>query len=142
MYYKNAQNKILWLDDAKDEHYLPAGCIAITDTEADAIRLAAIPVLPVKTVLELDIEKYKRRADAKPLLMAKMAAMNVGRLKNGTWTTAQLVNLMSDPEIKSLVSHMETLSFELGISVINGLTNPLITTAIKSVWVAELTAAL
>ena len=97
---------------------------------------------PVKTVLELDIEKYKRRADAKPLLMAKMAAMNVGRLKNGTWTTAQLVSLMSDPEIKSLVSHMETLSFELGIGVINSLTNPIITPAIKEVWIAELTAAL
>ena len=99
-------------------------------------------VLPIKTVLELDIEKYKRRADAKPLLMAKMAAMNVGRLKTGTWTTAQLVSLMADPEIKALVSHMETLSFEIGIGVVNGLTNPLITPAIKAVWVAELTAAL
>lgn len=101
-----------------------------------------VDVPPVKTVLELDIEKYKRRADAKPMLMAKMAAMNVGRLKSGTWTTPQLVSLMADPEIKSLVSHMETLSFELGISVVNGLTNPLITPSIKSVWVAELTAAL
>ena len=95
-----------------------------------------------KTVLELDTEKYLRRANAKNLLMAKMAAMNVGRLKSGTWTTSQLVVLMADPEIKSLVSHMETLSFELGISVVNGLTNPLITPAIKSVWVAELTASL
>lgn len=99
-------------------------------------------VPPIKSVLELDIEKYKKRADAKPLLMAKMAAMNVGRLKSGAWTTAQLVSLMADPEIKSLVSHMETLSFELAIGVVNGLTNPLITPAIKSTWVAELTAAL
>lgn len=97
---------------------------------------------PPKTVLELDIDKYKKRADAKPLLMAKMAAMNIGRLKSGTWTTAQLVSLMADPEIKSLVSHMETLSFELAIGVVNNLANSLITPAIRSVWVAELTAAL
>lgn len=99
-------------------------------------------VIPSKTILQLDIEKYKRRADAKPLLMAEMAAMNIGRLKAGTWTTAQLVALMADPEIKSLVSHMETLSFELAISVVNGLTNPIITPEIKAVWVAKLMAKL
>lgn len=142
MYYKDPQNKIHSIDSTEHEHFLPTGSVPITDLEADAIRLAAIPVPPVKTVLELDIEKYKRRADAKPLLMAKMAAMNVGRLKTGVWTTSQLVSLMADPEIKSLVSHMETLSFELGVGVVNGLTNPLITPAIKATWVAELTAAL
>lgn len=102
----------------------------------------AADVPPAKTVLELDIEKYKRRADAKPLLMAQMAAMNIGRLKNGTWTTAQLVALMADPEIKSLVSHMETLSFEMAIGVVNSLTNPIVTPAIKTVWVAKLTERL
>lgn len=100
------------------------------------------PAIPTKTVLELDIEKYKRRADAKPLLMAEMAAMNIGRLKDLTWTTAQLVNLMSDPEIKSLISHMETLSFELAIGVINGLTNPIVTPEIKATWVSKLVAKL
>ena len=139
MLYKDKQNKIHAIDRIEDESYLPAGCIAITDTEATAIRLADAPI---KTVLELDTEKYLRRANAKPLLMAKMAAMNVGRLKNGTWTTAQLMSLMDDPGIKSLISHMETLSFELAISVINNLTNPIITPAIKSTWVEELSAAL
>ena len=118
----------------QDPDYLKWLADGNTPTPADAP--------PVKTVLELDIEKYKRRADAKPLLMAKMAAMNVGRLKTGEWTTSQLVNLMADPEIKSLVSHMETLSFELAISVVNNLSNVLITPAIKSTWVAELAAAL
>lgn len=99
-------------------------------------------IIPPKSTLEIDTEKYLRRAHAKNLLMAEMAAMNIGRLKNGTWTTAQLVALMADPEIKSLVSHMETLSFELAIGVINGLTNPIITPAIKTVWVAKLTERL
>lgn len=97
---------------------------------------------PPKTTLELDIEKYLRRASAKPLLMAEMAAMNVGRIKDKTWTKVQLVELMADPEIKSLVSHMETLSFELAIGVIQGLTNPIVTPEIKTVWVAKLVAKL
>lgn len=100
------------------------------------------PLPPEKSVLELDTEKYLRRADAKPRLMAEMAAMNIGRLKSGTWTTAQLVTLMADPEIKALVSYMETLSFELAISAINGLANPLITPEIKEVWVGKLTSKL
>lgn len=110
--------------------------------EKPSLATLAQTVVPAKTVLELDTEKYLRRANAKPLLMAEMAAMNIGRLKSGTWTTAQLVALMADPEIKSLVSHMETLSFELAISVVNGLTNPIITPEIKAVWVAKLMAKL
>lgn len=97
---------------------------------------------PVPTVLETDTEKYLRRANAKPLLMAEMAAMNVGRIKNGTWTVVQLTALMQDEQIKALIAHMETLSFELAIGVIQGLTNPLITPEIKSAWTARLVAKL
>ena len=97
---------------------------------------------PPKTSLELDTEKYLRRADSKNLLMAEMAAMNVARIKNGTWTVAQLTALMQDEQIKSLVAHMETLSFELAIGVIQGLTNPLIKPEIKSAWTARLVAKL
>ena len=101
-----------------------------------------VEVPPVKTVLELDTDKYLRRATSKNLLTAEMAAMNIGRLKSGTWTTAQLVNLMQDPEIKSLVDHMETLSFELAIGVIQSLANPLITPEIKATWISKLQAKL
>lgn len=97
---------------------------------------------PPKTTLELDIEKYKRRAFAKNDLMAEMAAMNVGRIKDKTWTVQQLTALMQDEQIKELIAHMETLSFELAIGVINGLTNPLVTPEIKAVWVAKLAAKL
>jgi hypothetical protein len=107
-----------------------------TQEQLDAV------VIPARTTLELDTDKYLSRANAKNRLMAEMAAMNIGRLKAGTWTTAQLVALMADPEIKSLVSHMETLSFELAISVINNLTNPLITPDIKATWVSKLMAKL
>lgn len=97
---------------------------------------------PPKTSLEIDTEKYLRRANSKNLLMAEMAAMNVARIKNGTWTVAQLTALMQDEQIKALIAHMETLSFELAIGVIQGLTNPLITPKIKSAWTARLVAKL
>ena len=99
-------------------------------------------VIPSKTTLELDTDKYLRRAESKNLLMAEMAAMNVARIKNGTWTVAQLTALMQDEQIKALIAHMETLSFELAIGVIQGLTNPLITPKIKSAWTARLVAKL
>lgn len=99
-------------------------------------------VIPSKTTLELDTDKYLRRAESKNLLMAEMAAMNVARVKNGTWTVAQLTALMQDEQIKALIAYMETLSFELAIGVTQGLTNPLITPEIKSAWTARLVAKL
>lgn len=141
MIFKDPQGK---LHDIKQgfEYLLPAGCEQITTEEAQAIRDAEIPPPAQKTTLELDIEKYKRRAFAKNDLMAEMAAMNVARIKNGTWTVQQLTALMQDEQIKALIAHMETLSFELAIGVINGLTNPLVTPKIKAVWVAKLAAKL
>lgn len=99
-------------------------------------------VIPSKTTLELDTDKYLRRAESKNLLMAEMAAMNVSRIKDRTWTVAQLTALMQDEQIKALIAHMETLSFELAIGVVQGLTNPLITPEIKSAWTARLVAKL
>ena len=99
-------------------------------------------VIPSKTTLELDTDKYLRRAESKNLLMAEMAAMNVARIKNGTWTVAQLTALMQDEQIKALIAHLETLGFDLAIGVVQGLTNPLITPEIKSAWTATLVAKL
>jgi hypothetical protein len=36
-HYKDLQNKLHWLDSTEHEHYLPAGCVQITDEEADAL---------------------------------------------------------------------------------------------------------
>ena len=124
------------------EYMLPAGLQEITAEEAEAVRLSKLPTPVQKTSLEIDTEKYLARAASKNLLMAEMAAMNVARIKNGTWTVAQLTALMQDEQIKALIAHMETLSFELAIGVIQGLTNPLITPEIKSAWTARLVAKL
>jgi hypothetical protein len=37
-HYKDTENKLHWLDSAEYEHLLPAGCVPITDEEADALR--------------------------------------------------------------------------------------------------------
>lgn len=40
--YKDSNNKLHFLDSAEYEYKLPAGCVEISDAEAEAIRLAAI----------------------------------------------------------------------------------------------------
>ena len=37
-HYKDTQNKLHWLDSVEHESYLPAGCIQITNEEANALR--------------------------------------------------------------------------------------------------------
>lgn len=38
--YKSPENKLHFLDDVAFEHLLPAGCVQITDEQADALRVA------------------------------------------------------------------------------------------------------
>lgn len=139
MNFKDTNGKLHVIDQGF-EYLLPPNCAQISDEEAQAIIDAGKP--QPKTTLELDTDKYLRRANSKNLLMAEMAAMNVARIKNGTWTVAQLTALMQDEQIKALIAHMETLSFELAIGVIQGVTNPLITPEIKSAWIGRLVAKL
>jgi hypothetical protein len=37
-HYKDTENKLHWLDSTEYESYLPAGCIQITDEEAESLR--------------------------------------------------------------------------------------------------------
>lgn len=37
-HYKDTENKLHWLDDDSFAHYLPAGCVKITEEEAEALR--------------------------------------------------------------------------------------------------------
>lgn len=39
-HYKDLNNGLHWLDDASFAHYLPAGCVQITDEEAESLRQA------------------------------------------------------------------------------------------------------
>lgn len=60
MYYKDPQNNLHSIDSSEYEHMLPAGSVPISDTEADAIRLAAIPV-PTKSDMWQRIKNERDR---------------------------------------------------------------------------------
>jgi hypothetical protein len=59
MNYKSPDNTIHFLDSTEYEYLLPAGSVAITDEEAEALR----PVLPEPTYAELRAAEYPPMAD-------------------------------------------------------------------------------
>jgi hypothetical protein len=62
-HYKDLNNGLHFVEDASFAHYLPAGCVKITDAEADALR----PV-HVATYAEKRAAEYPSFADQFDLL--------------------------------------------------------------------------
>jgi hypothetical protein len=91
-----------------------------------------------KTQAEKDYEKYMKRADVKDRIIAEMATENMARVRAGIWTVPNLVALTQDPELKLVLDDINTLSFELAVSKLMALTNPLITQKIKNEWILKL----
>lgn len=58
-HYKDLNNKLHFIDDASFAHYLPEGCVEITDEEAEALRT----VPPETTYAELRAAEYPPMAD-------------------------------------------------------------------------------
>ena len=83
---------------------------------------------------ESDFTRFKKRAEVKSTLIAEMAAGNMERVRSGVWTTSQLISLTQDLELKQILNDLDSLSFEIAYSRIDGLTNPLLTTEIKNSW--------
>lgn len=83
---------------------------------------------------EQDFARFKKRAYAKDSIIAEMAAGNMERVRSGIWTVSQLIVLTQDPELKQILDDVNTLSFEIAYSRVDGLTNPLLTTEIKNSW--------
>ena len=87
---------------------------------------------------DLDQWRYAKRAAVKDGLIAFMAADNMSRVRAGTWTVSDLTGLMADPAVAAANAYMSALSFELAAQAITAATPPLLTPAIKSVWVGKL----
>lgn len=85
-----------------------------------------------------DQARYKKRAAVKDELIAWMAADNMSRVRNGTWTVANLTDLMVDPAVAAAQAYMSTLSYELAAQAIAGAATPLLTPEIRAQWVAKL----
>ena len=96
------------------------------------------PAPPQPTQFELDQRRYQKRAAVQSELIAWMAADNMSRVRSGVWTVADLTSLMSDPAVASAQAYMGTLSYELAAQAIEQATHPLLTSEIKSAWVARL----
>lgn len=124
-----------YLGNKIGELELPDG----TSEEVWAAKLAVYAIPPENpTQYDKDLSRYIKRAAAKPKIIAKMAADNVTRVRNGTWTSAQLISLTQDAQLRDLLANIETLSFEIAIGSISALTNPLMTSEIKAEWVQSL----
>ena len=93
-----------------------------------------------QTQFEKDQSRYQKRAAVKDELMAYMAADNMGRVRNGVWSVADLTSLLDDPAVVAANSLMGTLSFELAAQQISAATTPLLTPEIKADWVSRLEA--
>lgn len=51
-HYKDTENKLHWIDDSSFAHYLPEGCVEITDEEAEALRPVYTPTYADKRASE------------------------------------------------------------------------------------------
>lgn len=87
---------------------------------------------------EKDFARFKKRASVKDGMIAEMAAGNMERVRSGVWTSAQLIGLTQDEQLKQILSDIATLSFEIAYSKVDAITNPLITVEIKNSWKALL----
>ena len=78
-YYKNIanNNELYWLDDVKDEGYLPSTCVRITDEEAEIIRAeqqANKPVIPVTQISPRQIRMALTQMNLRNAVEAVVAA--------------------------------------------------------------------
>ena len=51
-HYKDINNELHFIDDVCFEHYLPEGCVQITDEEVEALRPVYIPTYAEKRAAE------------------------------------------------------------------------------------------
>lgn len=99
------------------------------------------PYLTAPVVLsqqEKDYQRYIKRAQAKDKILAEMASENMTRVRVGTWSVPQLIELTQDTQLKQVLDDVNTLSFELAASKLAQLTTPIITDGIKTAWIEKL----
>lgn len=126
---------------------LPGGGIDSRSVEDAEVRLwidsgnEPVPyTAPETTPLDLSRERYMLRAKAKDALLAEMNATSMELVRTGVWTDADLIGLMTDPQIKQAIDLINSLSFEFAASALMAVANPLMTPEIKAEWAAKLQA--
>lgn len=122
---------------AASQGWIPAADSRIGDFW-DGQKFTPAPAPQWPSQFEIDQARYSKRAAVKDDLIAYMAADNIGRVRSGVWTVAELTGLMTDPDVSAATSYMGTLSYELAAQAIAQATTPLLTPEIKAAWVAKL----
>lgn len=133
--------RVLW--DEREDGPLPAVTLGGMVRDGSALvfsqpRMDQHIAATTISQFEIDQRRYAKRAAVKDGLIAFMAADNMSRVRAGTWTVSDLTGLMADPAVAAANAYMSTLSFELAAQAITAATSPLLTPAIKSVWVGKL----
>lgn len=60
MHYKAPDNSLHFLEDDSFAYLLPEDSVPITDEEAEAIRIAALPVVDPKVIIQAQIDELER----------------------------------------------------------------------------------
>lgn len=79
--YKDQSNNVHFIDSAAFEHLLPAGCVKITEEEAEALRPKPPP--PVFTCSPWQMRKALNMLDLRAAVEAAIAASTDITLKDG-----------------------------------------------------------
>lgn len=86
--YKDQHNNVHHLDDAAFAHLLPAGCVQITDEEAEALRPVPVPSVP-QVVSRFQARAALLLAGLLDDVEALMAAPGTPALAKLAWADAQ-----------------------------------------------------
>lgn len=130
------------IEDIEQSRFEGLGYLVKTPEEFESIMsdidLTAYNAAVAPTQAEKDMIRFAKRAAAKDLIIAEMATENMARLRSGTWTVPQLISLTTDAQLKDILGDITALSFEIAASKIPYLTNPILTTEIKTGWAQKL----
>lgn len=122
---------------ADQQGWVPAADSKIGDFW-DGKKFTPAPAPQGPSQFEIDQARYSKRAAAKDELIAYMAADNMSRVRSGQWSVAELIGLMTDPDVSAATSYMGTLSYELAAQAIANAQTPLLTPEIKAAWIEKL----
>lgn len=110
-HYKAPDNSIHSLDSAEFEHLLPAGSVAITDEEAETLRLAAIPAPVPPTVVEqlakLDTDNALSQRNLRDTILLMSEAFKT--LSGGALDLAQLPGVAKVAQVEAQAAELRAL---------------------------------
>ena len=72
--YKDTKNKVHFIESSHFEYLLPAGCIPITDIEAESLVPSIISISPGKQIMEIEQQTLMNRAVREFMLLSAETA--------------------------------------------------------------------